>query len=157
MGTTRGRFHLYVDTSVFGGVLDDEFANESRRFFDLVRKGRYVVLLSPVVIAELALAPEAVRAVLESIPDGALLPVEITSEVIGLRDAYVKAGIVARRYMDDATHVAAATVARADAAVSWNFKHIVRLDKMRGYNRVNLMSGFGIISIVTPREVLFDE
>ncbi len=55
------------------------------------------------------------------------------------------------------THVAAATVSRADAIVSWNFKHIVRIDKMRAYNQVNLQTGFGLLSIVSPREVRFDE
>jgi len=53
--------------------------------------------------------------------------------------------------------VAAATVARADAIVSWNFKHIVRLDRIRGFNAVNLMQGYGIITIVSPKEVNIDE
>ena len=56
-----------------------------------------------------------------------------------------------------AAHVAAATVARADAIVSWNFKHIVRIDKMRSYNQVNLQTGFGLLSIVSPQEVRLDE
>ena len=43
--------------------------------------------------------------------------------------------------MDDATHVAAATVAKADAVVSWNFKHIVRLDKIKAYNEVEARDG----------------
>ena len=33
--------------------------------------------------------------------------------------------------MNDAMHVALATVAKADV-VSWNFKHIVHFDKIRG-------------------------
>ena len=53
--------------------------------------------------------------------------------------------------------VADATVARADAIVSWNFRHIVRVDKMRAYNQVNLQTGFGLLSIVSPQEVRFDE
>jgi hypothetical protein len=47
--------------------------------------------------------------------------------------------------------------ALADAIVSWNFKHIVRIDKMRAYNQVNLQTGFGLLSIVSPQEVRFDE
>jgi hypothetical protein len=56
----------------------------------------------------------------------------------------VAGGILDPQSTDDATHVAAATVARADAIVSWNFKHIVRIDKMRAYNQVNLQTGFGL-------------
>ena len=74
-----------------------------------------------------------------------------------LAQAYVAAGIVSQRFVDDATHVAAATVARADAIVSWNFRHIVRVDKMRAYNQVNLQAGFGLLSIVSPQEVRFDD
>ncbi|RUT07012.1 hypothetical protein DSM106972_022730 [Dulcicalothrix desertica PCC 7102] len=33
-------------------------------------------------------------------------------------------------------------VLRADGIVSWNFKHIVRLDRMRLYNQVNLLNGY---------------
>lgn len=44
-----------------------------------------------------------------------------------------------------------------DAIVSWNFKHMVRLDKIKGYNAVNLANGYGMITIVSLREVAFDE
>lgn len=37
---------------------------------------------------------------------------------------------------------------------SWNFKHIVNLDKIRMYNSVNLKNGFSMIEIRTPREIL---
>ncbi len=148
---------VYVDTSVFGGCFDAEFAEESTRFFDLVRAGRVVVLVSQVVVDELSEAPPQVRELFRSLAEASMVPVELTSDIIELRDGYVAAGIVSRRFVDDATHVAAATVARADAIVSWNFRHIVRLDKMRAYNQVNLQTGFGLLSIVSPQEVRFDE
>ena len=53
--------------------------------------------------------------------------------------------------------MAAATIARADAIVSWNFRHIVRLDKMKLYNQVNLLNGYGILTIISPRELMGDE
>ena len=73
------------------------------------------------------------------------------------RNAYIAASILDERWADDATHVAAATVARADAIASWNFRHIVRLDKMKAYNRVNILNGYGVLTVVTPREVQLDE
>ena len=69
----------------------------------------------------------------------------------------MKAKILGPECLDDAAHVAVATVARADAIVSWNFNHIVRLDKMKAYNQVNLMNGYGILTIISPKEVLIDE
>jgi predicted nucleic acid-binding protein len=151
------RLRVYVDTSVFGGCLDPEYATQSQRFFELVRSGRVIALVSQVVVDELSEAPTEVRRVFESLPTASVSPVELTPDIIALRDAYLAAGILAPRWMDDATHVAAATVARADAIVSWNFKHIVRVDKMRLYNQVNLLAGFGLLSIVSPQEVRFDE
>ena len=148
---------VYADTSVFGGCFDAEFAHESERFFDLVRAGRLKLLVSEVVVRELASAPKHVRELVKSLPDDSVLQVGLTRDVIELREAYLAAGILDRQSMDDATHVAAATVARADAIVSWNFRHIVRVDKMRAYNQVNLQTGFGLLSIVSPQEVRVDE
>ncbi len=122
-----------------------------------MRKDRLVLLLSDVVLAELADAPVRVQQVLESLPATAVEKVEITGEVLSLRDAYLAAKILGPRWSDDAAHVAAATVAQADAIVSWNFKHIVRLDKMKAYNQVNVRQGYGMLTIITPKEVLNDE
>jgi predicted nucleic acid-binding protein len=153
----KQKFRIYADTSVFGGCLDDEFTEESNRFFELIRSGQVLALVSQVVVDELAEAPPKVREVLESLPPECVAFVDLTREIIELRNEYLAAGIVGRRSMDDATHVAAATVARADAIVSWNFRHIVRLDKMRAYNLVNLQAGYGLLSIVSPQEVWIDE
>jgi len=148
---------VYVDTSVFGGCIDDEFADESRRVFDAVRSGHIVLLLSDVVVAELEPAPSEVKRVIESIPAECVERVAITRDVIQLRDAYIRHGVIGVRWLDDATHVAAATVARADAMVSWNFRHIVRLDRIKGYNQVNLGEGYGVLTVLSPREVMYDE
>ncbi|GHU24254.1 hypothetical protein FACS1894172_10560 [Spirochaetia bacterium] len=50
-------------------------------------------------------------------------------------------------------HIAAATVLKVDVLVSWNFKHIVNLDKIRLFNAVNLKEGYGLLEIRTPQEV----
>jgi predicted nucleic acid-binding protein len=147
---------IYCDSSVIGGYFDPEFERESRRFIDAVKNGRIVMLLSEVVIQEILLAPENIQNVLASIPTSSLERVPLSTEIIELRNAYIKAGILSPKWIDDATHVAAATVARADAIVSWNFSHIVRLDKMKAYNQVNLINGYGILTIVSPQEVHYD-
>ncbi|MBI5242075.1 MAG: hypothetical protein HY922_00160 [Elusimicrobia bacterium] len=147
---------LYIDTSVIGGCFDDEFAEYSLRLIDAARAGRIVLLMSAVVIRELAEAPMGVRALLKSLPAGAVEETPLTSEILALRDAYIAAKVIGSRWSDDAAHVAAATVARADAIVSWNFQHIVRLDRMKGYNRVNLLNGYGVLTIVSPLEVRAD-
>ncbi|WGV28666.1 hypothetical protein [Halotia branconii] len=148
---------IYVDTSVIGGCLDVEFAEESQRLIEALRKKKAIMLLSDLVIIELINAPADVRSILPSLPSEIIENVLLTEEIIMLRDAYLEARVVTSKSLNDAAHVAAATVARADAIVSWNFKHIVRLDKMRAYNQINLLNGYGILTIVSPKEVLFDE
>ena len=143
-------FRGYIDTSVVGGCLDEEFADDSLRVINAARTGRLVLLVSDILDAELSGAPPAVQTILQGLPPSTVEDVPVTRDVLALRDAYLDAGIVDRRSINDAGHVAAATIARADAIVSWNFRHIVRLDKIRAYNQVNLMNGYGILTILSP-------
>ncbi|MGH8471159.1 MAG: type II toxin-antitoxin system VapC family toxin, partial [Gammaproteobacteria bacterium] len=98
---------VYADTSVFGGVFDEEFADASKEFFAEVESGRFDLVVSAVVHAEIASAPEEVqeffqRAVAEA--ENA----ELTQEVLELRNAYLSAGVVTPKSTDDAAHVALA-------------------------------------------------
>ena len=102
-------------------------------------------------------APEAVRLIFQSIPLGHRELIPLSREIHDLAEAYMTAGVVGRRWSEDCLHVASATICRADAIVSWNFKHIVRLDRIRGFNAVNLAEGYGMIAIISPKEVNFDE
>ena len=153
----RQPMRVYLDTSVFGGCCDVEFAEESLRVVKGIREGKLTCIVSAVVFAELEAAPENVRKIPLALPARYLQRVELTDDVYDLRDAYLKSGVLGPGRADDALHVAAATVARADAIVSWNFRHIVRLDKIKGFNRVNLELGFGHLTIVSPKEVVFDD
>jgi hypothetical protein len=148
---------IYADTSVFGGCFDPPFLEASRRFFRLIRRRRIVLLLSEVVGRELEDAPPRVRRILESLRRRTVREVEITEAVVSLAEAYLAAGVVGRASREDATHVAAATVACADAIVSWNFKDIVGPDRIRGYNRINRRLGYGRLTILPPGEVLLDD
>ena len=148
---------VYIDTSVIGGYHDEEFAEASRRVFDAARCGHLVLLLSEIVVAELEPAPPEVRSVLEAVPADRVEWGPVSDAVARLRDAYIRVGVIGARWSDDAAHVAAATVARADAILSWNFRHIVRLDRIRAYNQVNLAEGYGYMTILSPREVMYDE
>ena len=148
---------IYADTSVIGGCLDPEFWGPSRRFIEAVKAGHCRLLVSELVLAELDRAPQGVQDVLRGVPPLHVETVPLSREILDLRDAYPSADILVERWANDATHVAAASIARADAIVSWNFKHIVRLDKMKAYNQVNLLNGYGMLTIITPREALVED
>jgi len=154
---TKPPWRLYLDTSVFGGCFDAEFAEDSRRVIDAVMSGQARLLFSEIVEAELLNAPEPVRRLFAELPDSVRERIAFSPEVEALAREYVARGVVPEAWLEDCRHVASATVARADAIVSWNFRHIVKLDKIKGYNQVNLLSGYGLLTIVSPKEVSFDE
>ena len=62
--------------------------------------------------------------------------------------------MISSNYFLDAEHIAIATVEKVDIVVSWNFKHIVNIHKIRGFNSVNLKEGYQLIEIRTPMEVI---
>lgn len=143
----------YADTSVFGGVYDEEFAEESLVFFAQVRSGRFRLLSSLIVQGELRDAPQPVCDLFRDLlPIMELIPVSDDAEA--LQAGYLRAKIVTPQWADDALHVALASVARAKLLVSWNYKHIVHFDKIPLYNAVNRLQGWDEISIFSPKEVI---
>ncbi len=147
------RIRVHVDNSVFSGTQDEEFAVESRRFFERVHEGVYAVLVSEAVLRELERAPEGARRVHADLPAGSVAEVPVDDEVNEPAQAYIDTGVLGSRRIADATHVAAATVARADLILSWNFRHLVNYNRIRKFNGVNALQGFAQIEIRSPLEV----
>lgn len=150
-------YRAFVDNSVFGGVFDDEFADDSKRFFEEVRRGRFSVLISEILLREILNAPPEVRNVLTAIPDDCLEEILLTPEAMALTEAYIQAGAVSAKWQDDAAQIALATIARADLLLSWNFRHIVNFDRIRLFNSVNLAQGYGLLDIRCPKEIQDDD
>ena len=148
------KLRIYVDTSVIGGCCDVEFSAPSQALVDLFSTGRAVLLASDLLLLELDLAPEEVRTVMAQMPIESIERVAVNEEAERLKNRYLSEGVVGEGSANDAFHVALATVARADMIVSWNFKHIVHYEKMRGFNAVNLKEGYGQLEIHAPPEVI---
>ena len=147
------RLRIYIDTSVLGGCFDTEFAVWSNGLVRDFRAGRLAPVLSDVTAAEVQDAPAPVRDLHQEILllAGSLLPV--TEEVVALVAAYAERGILPSKFRADMTHIALATLAEVDALVSWNFKHIVRLEKILLFNAVNAELEHKALSIFSPTEV----
>lgn len=148
---------IYVDASVVGGCEDEEFAVHSLRLMDTFVRGDFVLVLSTLTVQELAAAPGAVRRNLALVPEAHIETLQLDAEARELAEAYINEGVITARMRADAQHIAVATVARVDVLVSWNFKHIVNLFRIHGYNSVNLRRGYPTLEIRAPREVLLDE
>lgn len=147
----------YVDTSVFGGCFDEEFAEYSKRFFERVRRGEISAVVSTVVSDELERAPNRVKAFFDEIRPllGAVLPLD--DDMVHLANAYIDAGVLKRSSLGDALHIAAATLANVDLLVSWNFRHIVNVHRIHGFSGVNTLLGLRSFTILSPREACDEE
>jgi predicted nucleic acid-binding protein len=144
---------VYVDTSVIGECFGEEFAPWSKGLLQDFLHDIFKSVLSEIVAAEIAPAPEQVRT-----QYGELLALEpqfaeLTDEVHQLAAAYEARRILPAKFSNDALHIALATVAAVDMLVSWNFRHIVRFDKIRLFNAINQECGYKTIEIYSPREV----
>ena len=128
------------------------FAEWSLPVLAMATRGEVLLLVSDLLIAELQEAPQKVRELIPAIPAANQALVQVNDETDLLLQAYMKDKIVGRRYTTDAHHVAMASVYRADVLLSWNFKHIVHLDKIRKFNGVNLRLGYPIVEIRSPKE-----
>ncbi|MCX5647322.1 MAG: PIN domain protein [Phycisphaerae bacterium] len=148
---------IYVDASVVGGCEDAEFAEDSLALWRLFVQGQYVMVLSEHTLRELAGAPEKVRRRLLEIPREHRLVLTEDQEADTLAEAYLEHRVVGPGSRSDALHVALAVVSACDVLVSWNFKHIVNLGRIRLFNAVSLERGYRPIEIRSPKEILVNE
>ena len=144
---------IYIDASVVGGYFDDEFSADTFSFFKRVTNGELTIIVSDLLEAELLRAPEFVKELLQSIPEQQIEKVRLSPEASDLADKYIDAKVVGRTSRADCQHIAIATLCKADVLVSWNFKHIVNLERIRGYNGINYQMGYNMIEIRTPKEI----
>jgi predicted nucleic acid-binding protein len=145
---------VYIDTSVIGGCFDPEYREESNQLWSEFKTAKKTLVVSDLVLLELEEAPKRVRQLLDELPSKFIEFVGLDEESIALANAYLKDGAVAESSLSDARHIAIATIARVDVLVSWNFKHIVNLNRIRRFNEVNLKTGYASIEIRSPKEVL---
>jgi len=150
------RPRIYVDTSVIGGCFDNEFEKYSNQLFEEFRSWKKRLVISDLVLFELEGAPESVKEVLNKVPEDNIEYVFLSEESISLANAYLKEGVIVENSLSDARHLAIATIERVDVLVSWNFKHIVNLDRIHLINSVNLKLGYPILEIRSPMEVIYE-
>ena len=114
---------------------------------------RALPVISDVLIAEISDAPEPVRGLLENLLRNPHERVRANLAVDSLRDAYLHASVLTEKWMDDAEHVASASVGGADVVASWNFKHLVNPARIAGFNAVNAGLGYTPLVILTPDDI----
>lgn len=155
------RTRLYLDTSILGATVDpgpEDRVVATRRLLDEVVTGMWEAYLSTVVLAEIDDAAESIRrriaVTLTRVP---FIVLEETSDSLELARKYVAAGAIPTQAENDARHIAIASINDVRIVVSWNFRHMVNIERKRRINSVNLVEGLSLIDIVSPWEVRSDE
>jgi predicted nucleic acid-binding protein len=147
------KLRIYIDTSVIGGYFDDEFSDDTKLFFNEILEGEYQLVISDLTERELVNAPDKVKNLLKDLALKFEL-IKVTQESIDLAAEYIKEKVVGQTSLDDCIHIATATINKVDILISWNFKHIVNINRIRGYNSINLKNGYSTIEIRSPKDLI---
>lgn len=162
MDPLRKRFRLYLETSVWSYTNAHRFPQHLKatlRLLEEVERGGFEGFVSDIVLAEMKRTPNQAkldrmyRALAQCKPT----VLEKGDEAEQLAEEYVQQGVIPEAARLDAVHVAIATVEGLDAVVSWNMRHIVRLETRLGIQGVNRMNGYHEIDLCTPEEVAHDQ
>ncbi len=146
---------IYIDTSVIGGCYDEEFKPWSDLLIREFLSGQKIAILSDVTIDEVQDAPEYVQNKLgELIKYGHHELIAADREANELARSYIQEGAVSVKFYEDALHIAIATINKATVLASWNFRHIVNLERIRQYNAVNIKKGYPLLEIRSPRDIV---
>jgi phosphosulfolactate synthase (CoM biosynthesis protein A) len=148
---------LYFDTSVFGGICDVEFQHETEMLFEMVKNDKIICVYSDLCEFELENAPNKVKEHFLNLDKNQTEFVEITEEINQLDEEYVIEKVVGQTSIDDCRHIACATINKVDYLISWNFKHIVNVFRIRGYNAINIKNGHIQLDIRSPKEIITNE
>jgi len=146
------KLRLYLDTSVFGGFFDDEFSEHTIPLFERISKGEFILIYSTITQEELGNAPNQVKTLVTNLKTEFTEYVELHEEAVELATSYIQENVVGKTSFADCLHIALATLSNADYLVSWNFKHIVNIQRIKGYNSVNRMKGHAQLEIRSPLE-----
>jgi len=110
-----------------------------------------LIMLSDLTLQELEFARDEIRSKVNEIPEENRIALGVEDESIKLAETYISEGALTNKSYNDAMHIALATINNSDVLASWNFKHIVNLDRIRLYNSINFRLGYKMIEIRTPR------
>ena len=147
---------LYLDTSIPNFLFAEDAPDKqemTKEFFQKRYRNQFELFISGVVISEIEKAPPMKRDLLLAVIEGISI-LEINQEAETLALAYIKSGALPKTSLDDARHVAIATIHNLDAVVSWNFKHLVNLRRIKMVHLVNEQMGYKHIEIISPQEIV---
>lgn len=157
------KLKLYLDTSIINYLFADDAPKEkeiTHRLFNSLNSGEYEVYISDVVIKEIEKTPnlEHRQRLLDQTKQNNLISLESSEEIEQMAKNYISENIIPEHKLEDALHIAFATVHELDILVSWNYEHLANIKKEEKINSINIKSGYTkLLRMITPLEVIGDE
>ena len=146
---------VYLDTSVIS-YLEQTDASEqmqiTRDVWETFKSGKYDIYISDVVIQELAKCSDDKKktALFSHLNEIDYKLVNVTKEMFAFAEQIIDFGILKKHSFDDCQHIAAAIISNCDFIVSWNFKHIVNVNTIKGIKILTTTEGYKDILIYSP-------
>ena len=146
---------LYLDTSVPSFLFADDSPEKREvtiQFWEILKLGLYEIIISDILLTEISRSETPSSQELENkLAEIVVEIISVNEDIFSLAQKYIEEGIIPQKYQDDALHIALAAYNGADALISWNFKHMVKLKTIRGVNGINRMLGLKELEILTPQ------
>ena len=151
---------IYLETSVVSyltAVMSNDLiiAGHQKITYDWWknRRSKFNIYISQLVIQEAGDGDkEAAKRRLEILNDIPLL--ELTTEAVDLARIFVKKGPIPAKAIEDALHIAVATVNGMDYLLSWNCSHIANAEIWKGIIKIAHKKGYDSPIICTPEELM---
>jgi predicted nucleic acid-binding protein len=149
---------LYIETSVWNQLQQDErpdWREITERFLTVAGTGLYDLYVSDYVFFELEKCDDHKKrsAILEWIERAGPQVITPDAECEALMERYFETGILFPTKVNkfyDAGHVAVASVHGIEYVLTFNYRHLLKINKMEGFNGVNLLHGYGQVHLTTP-------
>ena len=156
------KLKLYLDTSAIG-YLDEKSSpkemNDMLTLWKQIKQGRYDVVVSQVTLGELSsnLNTDKVKVLFEFLSDIVYDTVDVDTEAEKVA-ALVKTNglLISDKCEADRLHIGCAVVHNCDVLVSFNFKHLVNVQTIKGVRAISNLCGYGNIDIM-PAVMLIEK
>ena len=149
---------LFIETTVFNFYFEGKQGQKQKDailLFEQIVKGKYEAFTSEEVKDEFEDTPSIKLQKMISLYKKCIKNIiKPSPEIRRMARMYIIKGIIPARFINDAIHIATATVNNLDFVISYNQGHIVKTKTMIGASLVNLREGYRHIGLSTPTEIL---
>ena len=147
------REKIYLDTSVisaYNDLREPEKIKQTKEFLSIANKD--FLYVSDLVKEELIEIKNSDRRDELNELIEAYTSFTLTDEIRELGKYYISEQLIPDTHLEDALHLAIATVNCIDILVSWNYTHLVKMKTRHLVNALNLIKGYKEIEIIPPIE-----